>query len=99
MRIVYVCPNCGADIEDIVLTSNPPIPAKRCTQCDWWWQGEREDEEVVRLPFTPPVPYNWNTSGEYVPKCCAECDNHPKNGGSGICMCVLPYLSCEGVTC
>ena len=26
------------------------------------------------------------------PSCCDECSNNPKNGGSGICNCTLPYM-------
>ena len=26
------------------------------------------------------------------PDCCDECSNNPKNGGSGICNCTLPYM-------
>ena len=26
------------------------------------------------------------------PSCCDSCSNNPKNGGSGICNCTLPYM-------
>lgn len=26
------------------------------------------------------------------PSCCDGCSNNPKNGGSGICSCALPYM-------
>lgn len=26
------------------------------------------------------------------PSCCDGCSNNPKNGGSGICNCILPYM-------
>ena len=26
------------------------------------------------------------------PDCCDGCSNNPKNGGSGICNCTLPYM-------
>jgi hypothetical protein len=26
------------------------------------------------------------------PSCCDGCSNNPKNGGSGICNCTLPYM-------
>ena len=26
------------------------------------------------------------------PDCCDSCSNNPKNGGSGICNCTLPYM-------
>ena len=36
-----------------------------------------------------------------VPACCRNCSNHPSNGGSGICNCVLPYMTTTGysITC
>lgn len=30
--------------------------------------------------------------GTAIPRCCVNCSNHPINGGSGICNCVLPYM-------
>ena len=98
MKLIFVCPKCGADLEDIMLLTDPPKPAKRCNECGWWWRGDL-DLETVRVPFTPPAPYDWNTSCEDIPECCKRCKNHPSNGGSGICMCALPYFSDRGVTC
>lgn len=49
MRIIETCPWCGGDLVDLVLTTYPPIPQKRCFNCGWSWTGERE--EVVRVPF------------------------------------------------
>ena len=34
---------------------------------------------------TPPI--------DCIPECCRYCSNHPINGGSGICHCVLPYMT------
>ena len=28
----------------------------------------------------------------FIPYPCRTCSNHPSNGGSGICNCVLPYM-------
>lgn len=52
MRIIYVCPMCGADLVDSVIDTNPPIRQKICSRCDWRW--EEDPEEVVRIPFVPP---------------------------------------------
>lgn len=49
MRIIETCPKCGHDLTDIVLTTYPPIPQKKCFNCGWEWTGEAE--EVVRVPF------------------------------------------------
>lgn len=38
------------------------------------------------------MPIEW----EYVPEVCQFCPNHPKNGGNGICNCILglPKITC-----
>ena len=96
MRIVYTCPKCGQDLEVNVLTSNPPKNRYRCTNpdCDW---SEDEREDVIRIPYTP-MKRSWATDNP-VPECCRNCSNHPLNGGSGICMCTLPYMTHTGGGC
>lgn len=102
MRIIEVCPECGADIIDVVLTTYPPRQKKVCSKCDWYW--EEEPEEVVRVPFVPPEKREtitmpgWRDDGDeymfgWIPECCRNCSNHPSNGGSGICNCTLPYIT------
>lgn len=48
-----------------------------------------------------PQVYNWfedygkrylEVNGFDYPDCCEGCSNNPKNGGSGICNCTLPYM-------
>lgn len=48
-----------------------------------------------------PQVYNWfedygkkylEVNGFDYPDCCDGCSNNPKNGGSGICNCTLPYM-------
>lgn len=93
MQIIYTCPKCGADLEELVLTSNPPQHIKRCKnlKCDWMFVEKPQD--VIRIPYVPPDDDNLVLTTEYVPKCCRGCSNHPSNGGSGICNCVLPYMT------
>ena len=31
----------------------------------------------------------YTTSDYYIPNACKNCSNHPSNGGSGICQCIL----------
>lgn len=31
-----------------------------------------------------------------IPLCCRNCSNHPKNGGSGICHCILGGIKING---
>ena len=47
--IIETCPKCGADLQSITLTTYPPIPAKRCVKCNYYWQGQIEP--LVRIPF------------------------------------------------
>ena len=51
--VIETCPKCGGDLISYVLTSYPPIPGKKCTKCEWRWQGEVE--EIKRVPFIPPT--------------------------------------------
>ena len=98
MNIIFVCPKCGHDLESGQLVSDPPIPTMRCQKCGFQWAGRLDFEEgELRVPLSPPSTYDWNASGEFVPECCRDCDNHPDNGGSGMCICSLPYFSGEGV--
>ena len=39
-----------------------------------------------------------STSDAFIPVPCRTCTNHPSNGGSGICNCVLPDLYNSSVT-
>lgn len=124
MMIIETCPECGHDLVDLVLTTYPPIPQKKCFNCGWEWTSERE--EVVRVPFggntytntTDTVTISLNdyinitateatlnggldgyiierympdqpSSATYGCSPCAYCSNNPRNGGSGICHCIL----------
>lgn len=51
MYIIETCPKCGGDLDVLVLTSYPPIPARRCKKCGWYWQGKAE--MPIRVPFHP----------------------------------------------
>lgn len=46
--IIETCPQCGADLEDLALTINPPIHIKRCPKCGWKYE---EREQIIRIPF------------------------------------------------
>ena len=49
MKIIEICPRCGADLIDVVIATCPEIVRKECWSCGWSSQGEKE--EVVRIPF------------------------------------------------
>ena len=44
------------------------------------------DPPSITIPYTPPV-INWNVND--IPAGCRNCPNHPSNGGSGICHCII----------
>ena len=91
MRIIYTCPKCGSDIDEVILATYPPKYMKRCKnlKCGWTYIEEPDEDAVVRIPYTPPVE-------DSIPACCRGCSNHPRNGGSGICNCTLPYMTSSG---
>ena len=76
--IIYTCPECGGDLDGIVLTSNPPIYKMRCRICGW---EVNEGVQTIRMPY--------QSQNSFVPQACRNCSNHPSNGGSGICNCIL----------
>lgn len=42
------------------------------------------------IPYEPYPYYNYGTtSTDAIPPACRNCPNHPSNGGSGICQCIL----------
>lgn len=83
MIIIETCPECGHDLTNMMLASNPPIEKRQCLNCGWSWTGKRE--EVIRIPFDGNsfAPDTINNSA------CDNCPNNYENGGSGICNCTL----------
>ena len=55
-----------------------------------------EIRQVEIAPCVDPLPdVDWAGTtiiNDSTPECCKSCPNHPSNGGSGICNCVLPYM-------
>ena len=100
MKIIETCPRCGADLIDVVIATCPEIIRKECWSCGWASQGEKE--EVVRIPFggNRCYPDTFSSMGPsdkaYNGSPCDHCSNNPKNGGSGICHCILgqPQITC-----
>ena len=101
MKIIETCPRCGADLIDVVIATCPEIVRKECWSCGWASHGEKE--EIVRIPFggnrswsgatetITNIPFTPMGSGDkaYNGSPCDYCSNNPKNGGSGICHCIL----------
>ena len=53
MQIIYTCPNCGGDLSEIMVATNPPIYTKVCHNCGW--SVEELREKVVRIPYQENV--------------------------------------------
>lgn len=97
--VIYTCPECGHDILSEILTSMPPIHRDYCPNCGW---EHSETEEIIRIPYNKNN-YNFKTNFVetileapiqpsnilYEGSACAHCLNNPKNGGTGICNCIL----------
>ena len=104
MRVIYTCPKCGSDLDEIILTTYPPKYMKMCKnlKCGWHHIEVPEEDAVVRIPYDPPMPeHSWplewiKVNDNPVPECCRNCSNHPSNGGSCICCCTLPYMTSSG---
>lgn len=43
--LIETCPKCGAELQNIVIATFPPIPQKKCFKCGWRWEGKPEKIE------------------------------------------------------
>ena len=82
--IIETCPKCGYDLHDLVIATNPPIPQKKCFNCDWEWTGE--PEQVLRVPFggnsfniNAAYDLHSNTDYEYINADCCMVNNCNEN--------------------
>ncbi len=103
--IIETCPKCGHDLHDVILASFPSIPKKECFNCGWSWTGEPEEVVRVpfggnSLNVDNFKEYNTDTytfdelsksliKDNFSNEACVNCPSNPKNGGSGICFCIL----------
>ena len=54
---------------------------------------EREIEWIKKVLQEQPIQtFDIDKCDVSFQSCCDECSNNPKNGGSGICNCTLPYM-------
>ena len=95
--IIYTCPKCGSDLHNVMIATYPPIDSKKCLNCGWEYVYERGDsDDVIRVPFTEPEEYK-RTGKDAGADCaadpCAGCSDDPRNGGSGVCSCTIPYMA------
>jgi len=138
MPIIYTCPDCGGDLEEMVETRPPYNHRMVCNNCNWvsrklnsfaekviripYYSDHDEDDEdktedtkedakedeedlpiikrVTQVPKDKLLPHEINDPALYpydgfdyhsndLPDPCKACPNNIKNGGSGICHCIL----------
>ena len=52
--IVYTCPKCGNPLTDEVITTYPPIDAKRCHACGYYHTNKQTENTVEYVRYDPP---------------------------------------------
>ena len=51
--LIETCPKCGAELQNIVIATFPPIPKKQRYHCGWSWEGK--PEKVEYRAFVEPM--------------------------------------------
>jgi len=82
--------NLGASIKGGLLSQVENYHRITIDQATEKKQWKIKPDEIKRI--IENIPLDW----EYVPDPCKTCSNHPSNGGSGICNCILgsPQITC-----
>lgn len=88
MKIIETCPICGHDLVDLILTYNPPISKMKCFNCGWNDYINTENGGVDYYIVERCVPVQSSDSA-FENSACKYCSNNPRNGGSGICHCIM----------
>ena len=50
---------------------------------------EKATEDAFKRYNTFYTSTEYYKRNNYIPEACRNCSNHPSNGGSGICQCIL----------
>lgn len=50
---------------------------------------EKASEDAFKRYNYTPTCWHEISKGMWIPEACRNCSNHPSNGGSGICQCIL----------
>ena len=55
-------------------------------------EDKKDEKEQLDIRIEK-ITYVLHDKNNYVPDPCKTCANHPDNGGSGICNCILPIMN------
>ena len=62
--VIYTCPKCGGDLQELCLTSLPPKYKVVCNSCGWSEIKKSEPLEIVRMPYQSEVNAVMKTKSE-----------------------------------
>lgn len=88
--IRFVCKNCHTEFEageENYSILDTIIYNCYCCVCPICQQSVYVYEEKIKPPISTVPSYLQNNNDP-----CKNCNNNPKNGGDGICMCSLPDM-------
>ena len=64
----------------------PDCQSTDCTGCH---RTLFRETNLPNIPIVDPFLRTAISTADYIPPACRGCANHPSNGGSGICHCIL----------
>lgn len=86
IKYEYTCLLCNFKFE-----SETEIESQLCPKCMHIYKiTYPEPIKPYDYPdgYPPQITYTNNTDVDP----CLHCSNHPRNGGSGVCLCTIPYM-------
>lgn len=85
---IYTCSLCGYSWTSLINKEIDMCPACHNQESlHPLLQDEKSyliEEKKIYYPVIQP---------DNILPCCENCSNHPANGGTGVCHCVLPYMN------
>lgn len=100
-KALFIISETLVDVSKQHISAEDAIDKIRSYMSDTDVIGSRYHVDLLIDDCTESLVYNWfedygkrflEVNGYDYPDCCDECSNNPKNGGSGICNCTLPYM-------
>lgn len=97
--LFHISETC-VDVSKVHISAEDAIQKIRGYLNDAGMWSKLKVDQLIEECMEPQV-YNWfedygkkylEVNGFDYPDCCDGCNNNPKNGGSGICNCTLPYM-------